>query len=331
MASRSANSICVIFARLNALFFRRESLETAGAVSGKKPFISIVLPAYNEEASIGPEIESIKAAMDTTDYEYEILIIDDGSTDRTASIAAGLGARVVSHGENRGGGAARNTGILEAKGEIIFASDADGTYPNDQIPKMLSYFPGADMVIGARTGDVVEEPWHRRAPKYAIRRMASSLSGIPIPDLNTGFRAFKKDVAQLYFSLFPKSHSWASTITLAFLCNGHPVVFHPINYYHRKGGRSSFSPFADTYNYIVLTVRAIMYFNPLRVLLPLSFWVFLVGIVKTTLDFFRTGDIGGFNTFLLVSAVHIAALGFVADLLVVLNRPRRRLAQLVSK
>src|SRR4051812_37328951 len=104
--------------------------------------------------------------MSTTDRSYEILIIDDGSTDDTAAIAEARGVRVVRHERNRGGGVARNTGILHARGELIVASDADGTYPHDQIPAMLAFFPAADMVIGARIGLVVEEPWYRSAPKY---------------------------------------------------------------------------------------------------------------------------------------------------------------------
>lgn len=285
-----------------------------------KPFVSVVLPAYNEEATIGREIEVIREAMETTDHPYEILIIDDGSKDRTASIAESLGARVVRHGANLGGGTARNTGILEAKGEIIVASDADGTYPHQDIPKMLAFFPEHDMVIGARTGAVKEEPWYKTLPKYFVRQLASQLSGLPIPDLNTGFRAFKKDVARQYFSLFPKGHSWAGTITLAFLCNGHPVHFLPVDYYKRKGGRSTFHPFADTYNYLVLVVRAVMYFNPLRVLLPLGFAVFLTGSVKIVYDWFRTQHIGGLDVFLMVSAINIISLGFIADLLCALHK-----------
>lgn len=284
--------------------------------------VSVCLPAYNEGETIGQEIDVIREAMKKTKYSYEILIIDDGSTDNTAEIAESKGARVIRHGNNRGGGAARNTGILEARGSIIVASDADGTYPHQDIPKMLSYFPDADMVIGARIGLVVEEPWFRSFPKFLIRTMANRLSGIHIPDLNTGFRAFKKDTARLYFSLFPKSHSWASTITLAFLCNGHPTVFMPINYFKRKGGRSTFSPTADTYNYIVLVVRAIMYFNPLRVLLPLAFWIFFIGGIKTVYDYFVHHNIGGLDVFLLVSAINILTLGFLADLVVVLNKKK---------
>src|SRR5689334_15578971 len=118
----------------------------------QKVAISVVLPAYNEADTIGQEIETIREAMKTTDYVYEILIIDDGSTDQTADIVKSKGVRIVLHGQNRGGGAARNTGIQHARGDIIVASDADGTYPHDQIPKMLSYFPAMDMVIGARIG-----------------------------------------------------------------------------------------------------------------------------------------------------------------------------------
>ena len=285
----------------------------------KKPRVTICLPAYNESATIGEEIRSIREAMKKTDYDYEFIVVDDGSKDATASIAENLGVKVIRHQVNLGGGVARNTGILEAQGDIIVASDADGTYPNEEIPTMLSFFPDYDMVIGARTGEVVQEAWHRRLPKYLIRKLASKLSGIPIPDLNSGFRAFKKDVARNYFSLFPSGHSWAGTITLAFLCNGHPVKFMPINYYKRKGGHSSFMPIADTYSYILLVIRTIMYFNPLRVLLPLGLFIFAIGFTKTVYDFLKT-HIGGWDVFLMLTSVHFITLGFLADLVAVLHR-----------
>ncbi len=285
----------------------------------KKYLVSVCLPAYNEAANIAREIETIRSAMAKTDFDYEFIVVDDGSTDGTAELAEKAGVRVVRHGANRGGGVARNTGILEARGDIIVASDADGTYPHETIPKLLSYFPDYDMVIGARVGEVVQEPWYRKLPKYLIARLASALSGIDIPDLNSGFRAFKKETVLSYFSLLPPGHSWAGTITLAFLCNGHPVMFMPINYYKRKGGPSSFMPVADTYSYILLIVRAIMYFNPLRVLLPLGFFVFSVGFLKTVYDFFKT-QIGGWDVFLLVASVQIVSLGFIADLIAVLHR-----------
>ncbi|MBI4064527.1 MAG: glycosyltransferase family 2 protein [Elusimicrobia bacterium] len=288
----------------------------------KSFFVSVVLPAYNEESNIAREIETIRKAMETTDHAYEILIIDDGSTDRTAQIAEAMGVRVVRHGKNRGGGLARNTGILEARGNVIVASDADGTYPHEEIPKMLSFFPEYDMVIGARVGQVVEEPWYRRLPKDLIRRMASRLSRMEIPDLNSGFRAFKKDAARNYFSLFPPGHSWAGTITLAFLVNGHPVAFLPINYYKRKGGHSTFLPLADTYSYILLVIRTIMYFNPLGILLPLGLGLFTFGGVKVVYDWLRTQYIGGLDVFIMVTSINIIILGFIADFLAVLHRKK---------
>lgn len=291
--------------------------------ASKRDFlVSIVLPAYNEEATIGREIEVIRATMEKTDYSYEILIIDDGSNDRTAQIAQSMGVRVVRHGANRGGGVARNTGILEARGDIIVASDADGTYPHEDIPKMLEFFPHFDMVIGARVGAIVEEPWHRRIPKNLIRQMASALSHVPIPDLNSGFRAFKKNVARQYFSLFPPGHSWAGTITLAFLVNGHPVHFLPINYFKRKGGRSTFLPIADTYSYILLVIRTIMYFNPLSVLLPLGLTICLGGGIKIIYDWLRTQNIGGLDVFLMVTGINVITLGFIADFIAVLHRKK---------
>jgi len=197
-------------------------------------------------------------------------------------------------------------------------TDADGTYPNHDIPKLLAALADADMVVGARRREAGTLPWLRAPAKWFIRMLASFLTNTHIPDLNSGFRAFKRDVALRYLTILPTTHSWVSTITLAFLSDGYSVTYVPIDYYPRKG-RSSFHPITDTYNYITLVVRSIMYFNPLKVFLPVTGLLLLVGIIKFIRDLLVYGSvfyIPGITLLLLFMAVQVGALGLLADLIV---------------
>ncbi|MCX7626616.1 MAG: glycosyltransferase family 2 protein, partial [Candidatus Sumerlaeaceae bacterium] len=153
------------------------------------PQVSIVLPAFNEELAIGSVIDAVRQAMSSTGYRYEILVVDDCSTDATADKAAEKGVRVIKHPVNRGSGAARRTGVLEARGEIIVMLDADGSYDAASIPEMLKHFPEYDQVNGARRSEQGTYRYLRSAAKALIRWLAIYLSGTYIPDLNTGLKA----------------------------------------------------------------------------------------------------------------------------------------------
>jgi len=141
--------------------------------------------------------------------------------------------------------------------------------------------------------------------------------GIRIPDLNSGFRAFKKDLARKYLSILPRTHSWVSTITIAFLSDGHTVKHVPIDYYPRKG-RSTFRPVADTYNYLSLVARTIMYFDPLKVLLPVALLLGTVAVAKLVRDLvtYRTFYIPGDTLLIVFVAAQVFVIGLLADLIV---------------
>lgn len=285
-----------------------------------QPTVSVILPAYNEEESLSQEIRKIRDVLENAKINYEFIVIDDASTDRTYEIAKESGVQVIRHDRNKGVGGARKTGILNAKSDIIITSDADGTYPAEPIPEMIKEIEHSEMVIGARRVEKGTFFFLRRPAKFFIRKVASYLAGVTIPDLNSGLRIFKKSVALKYFYLLPDTHSWESTITLAFLCNHERVKYIPIDYFRRSGGISSFHPVKDTYNYISLMIRTVMYFNPLRIFLPLTFLIFLVGASKTTIDFLRFRSIGGMDVLLLMTALLVLIAGLLADLLVVLHR-----------
>jgi len=281
--------------------------------------ISIIIPVYNEEEAIGDDLDTIIKTMSGSDIPWEIIVVDDGSTDTSAEIVRQReGVRLIQHPYNRGTGAARTTGLRHANGDVIVMTDGDGTYPNQDIPRLLAHMDECDMVIGARRMEAGSLRWLRSPTKLFIRLLASYLTGVRIPDLNSGLRVFKKSVTERFLDILPTTHSWVGTQTIAFLSEGYAVKFIPIDYYKRKGRRSSFHPIADTYNYISLVVRTIMYFNPLKVFLPVALALIVVGAVKLIRDiiYYRGTYIPGVTLMLILTAIQVGAIGLLADLIV---------------
>lgn len=279
--------------------------------------ISIVIPVYNEEEAIGDDLDLIIETMEQSRLDYEVIVVDDGSSDSSPEIVRRRKeVRLICHPYNRGVGAARTTGVEHARGEIIVMTDGDGTYPNQDIPRLLAYLDEYDMVVGARSRERGTLRWLRTPAKLLIRLLASYLTGRSIPDLNSGFRAFRKELAQRYLDIFPTTHSWVGTITIALLCDGYTVKYLAIDYYPRKG-RSKFHPVADTYNYLSLVVRSVVYFNPLRVFMPLSLALFLVGALKMGYDIFAYSfHFAPSTVILILTAIQVGTFGLLADLIV---------------
>ena len=167
--------------------------------------ISIIIPAYNEEKSIVSVLKEIEDVMNRSRLGYEIIVVNDGSTDRTREVlkSSGLNIKVVSHRVNRGYGASLKTGICNAQHEIVVITDADGTYPSERIPELVDYIKDYDMVVGARTGANVKVPLIRKPAKWVINRLAIYLTGMKIPDINSGLRVMKKTIANKYTGLLP--------------------------------------------------------------------------------------------------------------------------------
>ena len=281
--------------------------------------ISIIIPMYNEEEAIGGDLDTIIQTMSSSDVPWELIVVDDGSTDASAEIVRRReGVRLIQHAHNRGTGAARTTGLQHARGDVIVMTDGDGTYPNQDIPRLLAHMGECDLVIGARRAETGSLRWLRSPTKLFIRLLASYMTGVKIPDLNSGLRAFKKGVAERFLDILPTTHSWVGTQTVAFLSEGYAVKFIPIDYYQRKGSKSSFHPIADTYNYISLVVRTIMYFNPLKVFLPVALALIVVGAVKLVRDivYYRGFYVPGVTLMLILTAIQVGAIGLLADLIV---------------
>jgi glycosyltransferase involved in cell wall biosynthesis len=278
--------------------------------------VSIVIPAFNERDAIVGVIREVREAMQGTSYSFEILVVDDGSHDGTAERAQGEGARVIRHGQNRGSGASRKTGIRAALGEWIVMIDADGTYPATSIPEIVDPLKEFAQVIGARTVEKGTHRFLRSLAKETIRCLASFLVSTPIPDLNSGLRAFRKAEMLPYLYLIPNGFSCVSSMTLAFLTNDLPVRFVPISYYQRIG-HSKFHPIRDTYRYLLTVVRIVTYFAPLNVFMPLCLFLLGLGFLKGFLDVLWTRTLQESDIILVLTGVLVGALGILADLIVV--------------
>jgi glycosyltransferase involved in cell wall biosynthesis len=286
--------------------------------------VTVILPCYNEQDHVALELERITAALDTSGFSYELLVIDDKSTDDTLAVLRANRERfphmrVMAFRRNGGSGTARRIGTAEASGRIVVWTDADMTYPNERIPEFVQYLvdhPDVDQVVGARTS---EQGTHRllRVPaKFVIRKIAESLSSTKIPDLNSGLRAFRRDVSLPYLRLLPPGFSCVTTITMSFLSNQHAVDYLPIDY-AKRAGTSKFHFVKDAYRYILQVLRMVMYFNPIKVLMPVALWLFAIGFVKAVVDLIRLPLRLATSTLLLVLAsLIIGAIALLADLIV---------------
>lgn len=283
---------------------------------------SVVIPAYNEAQGIRPTLEALVAALADSGHDHEVLIVDDGSTDGTSDIVTELAGevdtvRVVRHERNRGYGAALKTGIRAADADVIVITDADGTYPNERIPELYRRLVDekADMVVGSRTGDNVHIPLIRRPAKAFLRWLANYLSGHHIPDLNSGLRVFRREPIVERFNLVSDGFSFTTTTLLALLARGHPVVFVPIDYHHRTGN-SKIRPIHDTFNFLVLILRVSVYFEPIKVFLPVTLLLAASGLGWGAAQALTSErGLGEAPLFLLVAALQVGLVGLIADMI----------------
>lgn len=272
--------------------------------------VSVVIPAYNEGAHVAAQVRDVERVLRATGWTYEILVVDDGSRDQTAAEADTTGARVLRRRKNRGYGAALKLGIRRAAHPYILITDADGTYPVEAIPAMLAAAHRNAMVVGARTGQTVKIPLVRRPAKAFIRWLASYLSGHEIPDINSGLRLMRKDLVTRFEHLLPDGFSFTTTITLASLCNGYAVEYQPIDY-HARLGESKIRP-RHAYDFTLLVLRVITYFNPLKIFIPVGAWLAVAGLGKLAYDIVKD-NLSESAVLALLGALIIWCVGLLAD------------------
>jgi glycosyltransferase involved in cell wall biosynthesis len=240
--------------------------------------LSVVIPAYNEEDSIASTFNELNLVLPSLKVPYEIIFVDDGSKDKTVDVIKSLpGVGLVQLPENQGYGAALKRGIKAARGKFILITDADGTYPHDQIPALWLEANDYDMVVGARIGENVQIPLIRRPAKWFLQILANYLTKKDIPDLNSGLRIFKRNDAMKFFNIICDGFSFTTTITISYLSKGLSVKFIPISY-HNRVGKSKIKPVKDGLNFIYLIVSTVSYFNPMRIFFPVGVLFFLAAI-----------------------------------------------------
>lgn len=282
--------------------------------------LSVVIPAYNEEATIEELVVGIVKSLSEQQLSYEIVVVDDGSEDKTLEILRSLKQdhpetlRVVQHLYNKGNGAALRTGVRVAQGEIVVSMDADGQHAPSEISKLISLMPPYDLVIGCRTKGY-QGPRLRGMANRFFNRFASWLSKMEVLDLTSGFRAMRRSTVMHFLPLFPTGFSAPSTTTLAFLKAGYNVAFVPVTVGPRAGGKSKISLWADGTRFVVLILRMIMLYDPLRIFFPASLLMGFLGIVAWMAGVITAGRLVLPNSaiFLFISALITSLLGLVAN------------------
>jgi len=288
--------------------------------------VSIILPAYNEAGHLDDEVARITTAMESSRYSWEIIAVDDGSTDGTRERLRELAAdderiRLFEHRRNLGSGGARRTGTRAARGDVVVWTDVDMTYPNDQIPALVDSLEGYDQVVGARTSEEGTHRFARVPAKWAIRRLAQYLAQQDIPDLNSGFRAMRRVHAARYLDRLPNGFSCVTTMTMSFLSDGLNVGYVDIPYGAREG-KSKFHWYRDTRRYLLQVVRMILSYEPLRVFMPIGLALLLFGLGKLGFDLITKDLRLATNTLLILfAAFQVISIGLLADLVVRTTKP----------
>jgi polyisoprenyl-phosphate glycosyltransferase len=284
--------------------------------------VSVVLPVYNERGHLRTEIDRIEAALTASPYTFEIIVVDDGSDDGSeVDLRTIPGIRLIRHSSNRGSGTARRTGTTAARGRIVVWTDVDMTYPNDLIPDIVAMTDGCDHVVGARRTEEGTKRIFRVPAKWFIRRLAGYLTDTDIPDLNSGLRAFRRDVAMQYVHHLPAGFSCVTTLTMSFLSNGYQVRYTPIDYFPRAG-TSKFHWWRDTKRYLLQVVRMSLSYNPLKVFMPVGLALLFIGSGKLVYDWIDKDFRLAANTLLiLLASLQAISVGLLADLVVRATKP----------
>ena len=268
---------------------------------------TVIVPAFNEEASIGPLVSGLRAAADWG----EILVVDDGSRDETAERARAAGARVIRHPYNKGNGAAVKTGIRNATGSFVLIIDADGQHRPGDAPRLVAHLGEYDLVVGARSSET-QATAARRYGNAMLNWIASYLTERPIPDLTSGFRAARRACLVEFLHLLPNGFSTPTTSTLAFLKAGYSVRFEPIEA-GRREGESKIHLAADGVSFLLILLKVITIFSPLRIFLPISAGAFLVGAAYAIWTILTQSHVTNSSVLLILLSVVIFLVGLVSE------------------
>ena len=270
--------------------------------------ISVIIPAHNEAHNVGQLVTHILALHP----DFEIIVIDDGSTDGTGDVAREAGAIVYRHPYNIGNGAAIKSGIRIASGQVLVFMDADGQHDPADLEQLIQHFPEFDMVVGARPGGA-QESNIRALGNRVYNKLASYVTNFPIQDLTSGFRAMKSGLARNLLYLLPNTYSYPTTLTLGMLRSGKSVKYIRINVKPRKVGKSDINVIKDGVRFFMIIVRICTFYSPLKVFLPTSVCLFLIGLAYYAYTFFTSGRFTNMSALLFTTAILIFMLGLISE------------------
>jgi len=274
--------------------------------------VSVVIPAHNEEHGAGSTVERVRAVLSKLRVRFDVVVVDDGSSDGTKVAAERAGAQVIVSPVNRGYGSALKKGIAATSSDYVVILDADGTYPPEALPQLLEFAKSVDMVVGDRSAAMFNVPFVRRPAKWLLSKLANFLARQNIPDLNSGMRVFKRESLERFIPLLPDGFSFTSTITLCMLSSNMDVTYIPIDYGKRVGHSKLRA--VDFFNFVMLVLRIVMLFQPLRIFMPLGSVLFLLGVAKTIYDI-TLWNLSESAVFCLLAALIIWSLGLIADMI----------------
>jgi len=278
---------------------------------------SVVIPAFNE----GEVVADVVSGLRRAGHWHEILVVDDGSGDQTSASAEAAGARVIRHPYNKGNGASVKTGIRAAGGEYVLIIDADGQHPPEDAVRLVSRLGEFDLVIGARVHST-QATWIRRLGNLALNRLASSLTGRPIPDLTSGFRAARRAHLREFLHLLPNGFSTPTTTTLSFVKAGYNVAFEPVEA-RRRSGTSKIRLARDGARFLLIVLKIITLFSPLRVFLPVSLACFLLGAGYAAWTIATQRHVTNSSELLIMVGVLVFLMGLVSEQVAALRFERR--------
>jgi glycosyltransferase involved in cell wall biosynthesis len=279
--------------------------------------VSVVVPAFNEGASIGALVSELRGAAPWR----EILVVDDGSGDDTGRRAADAGARVIRHPYNKGNGAAVKTGVRHAAGEFVLILDADGQHRPADAARLVARLGEYELVVGARS-NATQASLARRLGNGALNAIASYLTGQPIPDLTSGFRAARREHFLEFLHLLPNGFSTPTTTTMAFMKAGYSVCFEPIDAAARQGrSKIRFGP--DGVQFFVILLKVVTIYSPMRVFLPLSLASLAIGGVYAVWTLLTQSHVANSSVLLILLSVIIFLVGLVSEQIASLRVERR--------
>jgi glycosyltransferase involved in cell wall biosynthesis len=268
---------------------------------------SVIIPAYNEADSVGAVVSALK----TSAVWHEVIVVDDGSGDDTAQQASAAGACVIRHPYNKGNGAAVKSGIRQATGEFVMVIDADGQHQPQDALRLVARLGSYDLVIGARAA-ATQATLARRAGNALLNWFAGYLTGRPIPDLTSGFRAGRRSQFREFLHLIPNGFSTPTTTTLAFLKAGYSVDFIPVEA-RRRTGQSKIRFASDGAKFFLILLKIVTIFSPLRVFIPISLVTFLLGAAYALWTTVTRSDVTDSSVLLIVLSVVIFLVGLVSE------------------